>query len=82
MGKCLSILLNNGAGGFTAAPTVATGNNPYAVTLGDLDGDGDLDIATTNSGGVPSVYSATTALVGSHRRTAHPSRSESRRAAS
>ena len=29
---------------------LATGNNPYAVTLGDLDGDGDLDIAVSNSG--------------------------------
>ena len=47
----LSILLNNGSGGFTASGApLATGNNPYAVTVGDLDGDGDLDIATTNSG--------------------------------
>ena len=48
----LSILLNNGAGVFTASPggPLTTANNPYAVTVGDLDGDGDLDIATTNSG--------------------------------
>ena len=48
----LSILLNNGSGVFTAAVggPLATGNNPYAVTVGDLDGDGDLDIAATNSG--------------------------------
>ena len=45
------MLLNNGSGVFTAlgAP-LATANNPYAVTVGDLDGDGDLDIATSNSG--------------------------------
>ena len=36
------------------ARPLATGNNPYAVTVGDLDGDGDLDIAVTNSGGAPS----------------------------
>ena len=33
-----------------ARARLATGNNPYAVTVGDLDGDGDLDIATCNSG--------------------------------
>lgn len=48
----LSILLNDGAGHFTAAatPPLVTGNNPYRVILADLDGDRDLDIAVSNSG--------------------------------
>jgi hypothetical protein len=47
------VLLNNGSGSFTtSAPgsPFAVGTGPYTVALGDVDGDGDLDLATANNG--------------------------------
>src|SRR5262249_40364414 len=44
----LSILLGNGDGTFQAALTLAAGFGPNSVALGDLNGDGKLDIVTTN----------------------------------
>ena len=46
----VSILLNNGAGGFTAAAPAATGAGPRGIAAGDLDGDGDADLAVANFG--------------------------------
>jgi hypothetical protein len=52
-GGSVSVRLNNGAGVFTA-PAVATnadvpaGSNPRSLALGDLDGDGDIDVAVAN----------------------------------
>jgi hypothetical protein len=58
----LSVLLGNGAGGFSPAPgsPVAGGPSPLNVTVGDFNGDGTPDLATANlsSAGV-------TVLVGS-----------------
>jgi Bacterial Ig-like domain (group 3)/FG-GAP-like repeat/FG-GAP repeat len=46
------ILLGNGRGGFSGAPgsPIVVGNTPYAVAVGDFDGDGIADLAVTNSG--------------------------------
>ena len=46
----VSVLLGNGAGGFSAAVSspVAVGVTPYTVTTGDLNGDGILDLITAN----------------------------------
>ena len=46
----LTILLGNGDGTFTPAPgsPVTSGKAPYAIAVGDLDGDGKLDLAVAN----------------------------------
>jgi flagellin-like hook-associated protein FlgL len=46
-----SIMLGNGDGTFKARTTVQTGANPRSVTLGDLNGDGVLDMITADTGG-------------------------------
>jgi len=47
----VTVLLGNGAGGFTAAPgsPFAVGTSPYSVAVGDFNGDGIQDLATANS---------------------------------
>jgi hypothetical protein len=53
-GFLASVLLNGGdatgtnTGAFTIGSTAATGDAPSAVTLGDVDSDGDLDLLTAN----------------------------------
>ncbi len=47
--KTISILIGDGAGGFTATRTYGTGNGPVAIVAGDFDGDGNLDLAVANS---------------------------------
>ncbi|MDE2149913.1 MAG: VCBS repeat-containing protein [Gammaproteobacteria bacterium] len=55
----LSVLLNDGQGGFKA-PLVLTSTNasgvPNAVIVGDLNGDGNADIVTADSGGNLNAY--------------------------
>ncbi|MFY8001586.1 MAG: FG-GAP repeat domain-containing protein, partial [Candidatus Kapaibacteriota bacterium] len=48
----VSVLLNNGSGSYTAAvgSPFAVGTQPSSVAFGDVDGDGDLDVATANGG--------------------------------
>ncbi|MBK7878454.1 MAG: immunoglobulin domain-containing protein [Planctomycetes bacterium] len=40
----VSLLRNDGAGGFVVSGTVAVGTNPVSLDSGDLDGDGDVDL--------------------------------------
>ena len=44
----VSIFLNDGSGTFTQSSTVGVGVNPYSITAGDLDGDGDIDLAVVD----------------------------------
>ena len=47
----VSVMLGNGAGGFAAAADspFVVGNSPRSVVLGDVNGDGHLDLVTANS---------------------------------
>ena len=47
----VTVLLGDGAGGFSAAPfsPFAVGSYPYSVALGDFNGDGKPDLAIANS---------------------------------
>lgn len=49
----VAVRLGNGSGGFLANPpaNVGVGNNPTFIATGDLDGDGDLDMAVSCPGG-------------------------------
>jgi hypothetical protein len=42
----VTILVGDGAGGFTAKPSVAVGTNPVAMVVGDFNGDARSDFAT------------------------------------
>jgi VCBS repeat protein len=44
-------LLGNGDGTFRNALNYGVGNNPVAIAVGDLNGDGKPDLATANFGG-------------------------------
>src|SRR5439155_1489511 len=46
----VSILLGNGDGTFAPSIDARAGDRPWALAAGDLDGDGRLDLAVTNTG--------------------------------
>jgi FG-GAP-like repeat/PASTA domain/FG-GAP repeat len=48
-GKTVSVLLNTGEGSFGVRRDYRAGNDPYAVAIGDLNGDRRPDLATANS---------------------------------
>jgi hypothetical protein len=45
----VSVLLGNGNGTFESKRDFSTGNQPLSLAIGDLNGDGRLDLATANS---------------------------------
>ena len=46
----VSVLLGNGDGSFQSAANYDAGEDPQSVAIGDLNGDGDLDLAVANQG--------------------------------
>jgi len=48
-GDSISVLLNNGNGTFRLPVNLPAGNSPQSVTVGDLNGDGKLDVAVANA---------------------------------
>ncbi|MCA9221031.1 MAG: VCBS repeat-containing protein, partial [Planctomycetales bacterium] len=44
----VSIMLNNGNGGFATPHTFAVGQRPVALAVGDVNGDGDIDLLVAN----------------------------------
>jgi hypothetical protein len=46
----VSVLLNDGSGGFGTPTNFSVGTNPKAVTLADIDGDSQLDLVVANYG--------------------------------
>ncbi len=48
-GNTLTVLTNNGSGGFVLSGTYSVGNNPHLVTAADVNGDGKLDLICANS---------------------------------
>jgi hypothetical protein len=44
----LTVLTNNGSGGFVVASTLSVGTSPYPVTAADVNGDGKVDLICAN----------------------------------
>ncbi|HEX8350777.1 MAG TPA: Ig-like domain-containing protein, partial [Hymenobacter sp.] len=59
----VSVRLNDGKGTFGGTQEVKVGENPHAVALGDVDGDGDLDLLAANYTDSSSNYATSTVSV-------------------
>lgn len=55
--KHAAVLLGRGDGTFQAATTYAVGRDPWSAALGDVNGDGRLDLLVTNSSGLGNALS-------------------------
>src|SRR5262249_5953189 len=60
----LGILLGNGDDTFQPARNLNVGPNPFAVAIGDFDGDGTPDLAVTHASPIPSGPETVTILLG------------------
>ncbi|MDB6024922.1 MAG: hypothetical protein JWM68_1145 [Verrucomicrobiales bacterium] len=47
-GNTLSVLTNNGTGGFATAATLSAGSQPYSVAAADVNADGKIDLICAN----------------------------------
>jgi hypothetical protein len=59
----VTILLGNGDGTFTAAPSPAAGPYPYTITAADFNGDGILDLAIGSRNSYSSFVSGSVAIL-------------------
>ena len=63
-GGSLNVLLNNGSGGFNPATSfLQVVGSPRSVTVGDFNGDGNLDISTANNGSEVSFLGNTVSIL-------------------
>src|SRR5205085_6833226 len=53
----MTLLLNNGTGGFAEGRRIAVGSNPRALGVADFNGDGRLDVLTKSTQGGLGVFS-------------------------
>ncbi len=51
----LTVLTNDGSGGFGFYATLTVGNNPFCVIAADINGDGRLDLVSANEDATLSV---------------------------
>jgi hypothetical protein len=52
----VSVLLGDGAGGFSAATNFPSGGGPVSIAVGDFNGDGKEDLSTANISGLVSIF--------------------------